>query len=99
MNSAGYLFLYLGSPSPSMKRVLISGAGIAGLTLACCLADSGWNVDVVEKADKERITGYMITFFGNGWKIAEKIGIRNAIREYAYPAKDFQYVLSGIQPR
>jgi len=74
-----------------MKRVLISGAGIAGLTLACCLADSGWQVDVVEKADGERRSGYMITFFGNGWKVA----ILNPIKEIRYPAQEFQYVNSS----
>ncbi len=75
-----------------MKRVLISGSGIAGLTLACCLGDSGWEVDVVEKADSERKSGYMIAFFGNSWKTAEKMKILNPIKEIKYPAQDFQYV-------
>jgi 2-polyprenyl-6-methoxyphenol hydroxylase-like FAD-dependent oxidoreductase len=75
-----------------MKRVLISGAGIAGLTLACCLADSGWQVDVVEKAVGERKSGYMITFFGNGWKVAERMKILDQIKEIHYPAQEFQYV-------
>ena len=78
-----------------MKRVLISGAGIAGLTLACCLADSGWQVDVVEKADGERKSGYMITFFGNGWKVAERMKILDLIKEIRYPAQEFQYVDSS----
>ena len=78
-----------------MKRVLISGAGIAGLTLACCLADSGWHVDVVEKSEGERKSGYMITFFGNGWKVAEKMKILNALKEVRYPAQEFQYVNSS----
>jgi 2-polyprenyl-6-methoxyphenol hydroxylase-like FAD-dependent oxidoreductase len=37
-----------------MKRVLISGPGIAGLTLTCCLVDFGWQVEVIEMADGER---------------------------------------------
>ena len=78
-----------------MKRVLISGAGVAGLTLACCLADSGWQVDVIEKADGERKSGYMITFFGNGWKVAERIKILDLIKEIRYPAQEFQYVDSS----
>jgi 2-polyprenyl-6-methoxyphenol hydroxylase-like FAD-dependent oxidoreductase len=78
-----------------MKRVLISGAGIAGLTLACCLADSGWQVDVVEKAEGERKSGYMITFFGNGWKVAERMKILDEIKEIHYPAQEFQYVNSS----
>jgi 2-polyprenyl-6-methoxyphenol hydroxylase-like FAD-dependent oxidoreductase len=81
-----------------MKRVLISGAGIAGLTLANCLADSGWEVDVVEKAEGERKNGYMITFFGNGWKVAEKIKILKPIEEIRYPAQEFQYVDNSGKP-
>jgi 2-polyprenyl-6-methoxyphenol hydroxylase-like FAD-dependent oxidoreductase len=81
-----------------MKRVLISGAGIAGLTLANCLADSGWQVNVVEKAEGERKNGYMITFFGNGWKVAEKIKILNPIEEIRYPAQEFQYVDNSGKP-
>lgn len=75
-----------------MNRVLISGAGIAGLTLACCLADADWQVDVVEKSEGERKSGYMITFFGNGWKVAERINILNRIKDVRYPAQEFQYV-------
>jgi 2-polyprenyl-6-methoxyphenol hydroxylase-like FAD-dependent oxidoreductase len=85
-------FYMLNKLSIGMKRVLISGAGIAGLTLANCLADSGWQVDVVEKADGERKSGYMITFFGNGWKVAEKMKMINPIKEIRYPAQEFQYV-------
>ena len=81
-----------------MKRVLISGAGIAGLTLACCLADSGWQVDVIEKANGERKTGYMIAFFGNGWKVAEKMEILDPIKKIRYPAQEFQYVNSSGKP-
>ena len=75
-----------------MKRLLISGSGIAGLTLACCLADSGWHVDIIEKSYNERDTGYMIAFFGNGWKVAEKMKILDPIKAFHYPAKEFQYV-------
>jgi 2-polyprenyl-6-methoxyphenol hydroxylase-like FAD-dependent oxidoreductase len=81
-----------------MRRVLVSGAGIAGLTAACCLADSDWHVDVVEKAGAERTTGYMITFFGNGWKIAERMRLLSPIREFHYPAQDFQYVDGSGKP-
>jgi aspartate oxidase len=56
-------FYILSKLSINIKRVLISGAGIAGLTLACCLADHSWQADVIEKADSERKSGYMITFF------------------------------------
>jgi 2-polyprenyl-6-methoxyphenol hydroxylase-like FAD-dependent oxidoreductase len=81
-----------------MKQVLISGAGIAGLTLACCLADSGWHIDVIDKAAGERESGYMITFFGNGWKVAERMKILNPIKEIRYPAQEFQYVRSSGKP-
>jgi len=37
-------------------------------------------------------SGYMITFFGNGWKVAEKIKILNPIKEIRYAAQEFQYI-------
>jgi 2-polyprenyl-6-methoxyphenol hydroxylase-like FAD-dependent oxidoreductase len=56
-------------------NVLISGAGIAGLTLALLLLRSGYTVTVVEKSPALRDEGYMIDFFGSGYDVAEKMGL------------------------
>jgi len=57
---------------PSM-RVLICGAGIAGLTLAWCLERREHEPVVVERVSQLRDDGYMIDFFGSGFDMAERL--------------------------
>ena len=52
------------------KQVLISGAGIAGLTAAYWLVRQGWKVVVLEKADALRKGEFVIDFAGTGWDVA-----------------------------
>jgi 2-polyprenyl-6-methoxyphenol hydroxylase-like FAD-dependent oxidoreductase len=47
-------------------KVVICGAGIAGLSLAQRLSSIGWNVAVIEKSTGPRDQGYMMDFFGLG---------------------------------
>ena len=56
-------------------RVLISGAGIAGPTLAYWLSHYGFEVTIVEKAPRLRVGGYVIDFWGAGFDIADRMGI------------------------
>ena len=56
-------------------RVLISGGGIAGLTLAFWLKRGGHDPLVVEKSPALRDEGYMIDFFGSGYDVSERMGI------------------------
>lgn len=65
-------------------RVLISGAGIAGLTLAYWLEQAGHTAIIVEKSASIRTEGYMIDFTGTGWDVADRMGIIPSIRENAY---------------
>ena len=57
------------------KNILISGAGIAGLTLAYWLKKFGFNPSIVEHAPKLREGGYAIDFWGAGFDVAERMGI------------------------
>ena len=75
-----------------MKRILISGAGIAGLTLAYWMGNYGWEVVIVEKAPSMRTEGYMIDFFGNGWNVAQRMNILDKILSFRYPIDNFQFV-------
>jgi len=56
------------------QSVLISGAGIAGPTLAYWLACYGFKPTLVERAPHIRTGGYVIDFWGLGYDIAEKMG-------------------------
>jgi 2-polyprenyl-6-methoxyphenol hydroxylase-like FAD-dependent oxidoreductase len=57
------------------KNILISGAGIAGLTLAYWLKNFGFNPTVVEHFPRLREGGYAIDFWGAGFNVAEKMNI------------------------
>ena len=57
------------------KNILISGAGIAGLTLAYWLKKFGFNPTIVEHSPKLRGGGYAIDFWGAGYDVAEKMNI------------------------
>jgi 2-polyprenyl-6-methoxyphenol hydroxylase-like FAD-dependent oxidoreductase len=74
------------------QRALICGGGIAGLTLAICLKDIGWEPLVVEREPALRAEGYMMDFFGTGWDVAERMGLVDALRALRYPIDAMQYV-------
>jgi 2-polyprenyl-6-methoxyphenol hydroxylase-like FAD-dependent oxidoreductase len=56
-------------------RVLIAGAGPAGLTLAYWLRKGGHTPIIIEKAPNIRTAGYMIDFAGSGWDVANRMGV------------------------
>ena len=74
------------------SRVLISGAGIAGLTLAVLLKDQGYEPLVVERNKALRSEGYMMDFFGSGWDVAERMGLTDELRAIHYPIDALQFV-------
>ena len=57
------------------KNILISGAGIAGTTLAYWLKKFGFNPTIVEHAPQLRAGGYAIDFWGAGFIVAERMDI------------------------
>jgi 2-polyprenyl-6-methoxyphenol hydroxylase-like FAD-dependent oxidoreductase len=57
------------------KNVLISGAGIAGLTLAYWLKKFDFNPVIVETSPKLRQGGYAIDFWGAGFDVAQRMNI------------------------
>ncbi len=57
------------------KNILISGAGIAGTTLAFWLKKFGFNPTILEYAPKLREGGYAIDFWGLGFDVAERMEI------------------------
>lgn len=66
-------------------RVLVAGAGIAGLTAAECLRRDGHDVVLVEKASRLRDGGYMLDFFGPGFAALERLGLVGDIESIHRP--------------
>ena len=68
-------------------NVLISGAGIAGPTLAFWLRKYGFSPTLVESAPALRTRGYVIDFWGLGYDIAEKMGLLPHIARIGYQCR------------
>jgi 2-polyprenyl-6-methoxyphenol hydroxylase-like FAD-dependent oxidoreductase len=75
-----------------MKTVLISGAGIAGPTLAYWLKASGFEPTLVEGAPVLRRGGYVIDFWGLGYEIAERMGLLPEINRNGYHVRELRIV-------
>lgn len=73
-------------------RIAISGAGIAGPTLAFWLLRGGHEPVLIEKMPHFRTGGYLVDFWGVGYTIAERMGILPTIREAGYPVEEVLFV-------
>ena len=76
----------------SAKKVLISGAGIGGPTLAFWLNAAGLEVTLIERARTLRTGGYVIDFWGLGYDIAERMGLGSDIDRIGYHMRELQIV-------
>ena len=65
----------------SNKKILISGAGVGGLTVAYFLKQKGFDPVIIEKASSLRDGGYMIDFFSSGISVSEKMEIIDQLKE------------------
>lgn len=73
-------------------RVLISGAGIAGPTLAWWLHRWGFEPTIVEKSPVLRTGGYVIDFWGSGYEIAEWMGLLPQLQQVGYHVQEVRVV-------
>jgi 2-polyprenyl-6-methoxyphenol hydroxylase-like FAD-dependent oxidoreductase len=80
------------------KRVLISGAGIAGLTLAIQLKQNGFEPVVIERDKALRTEGYMMDFFGTGWDVAQRMGLTERLGSIRYPIDALAFVDGDGEP-
>lgn len=78
--------------SSSNMRVLISGAGIAGPTLAWWLARSGHSVTVLEKMPSMRATGQNIDINGSAITVVKKMGLLGEVRRWNTTEKGTQFI-------
>jgi 2-polyprenyl-6-methoxyphenol hydroxylase-like FAD-dependent oxidoreductase len=74
------------------QSVLISGAGIAGPTLAFWLNAAGFKTTIVERAPALRAGGYVIDFWGLGYDIAERMGLADDLRRVGYSMQEMRIV-------
>jgi 2-polyprenyl-6-methoxyphenol hydroxylase-like FAD-dependent oxidoreductase len=81
-----------------MRTILISGAGIAGPTLAFWLRAAGFEPVLVERAPGLRAGGYVIDFWGLGYDIAERMGLIAEIGRIGYRVREMR-VLDGAGRR
>jgi len=73
-------------------KILISGAGIAGPTLAYWLKRYGFTPTLVERAPGLRSGGYVIDFWGLGYDIAEMMGLFPALSRVGYHMQELRVV-------
>ena len=73
-------------------RILISGAGIAGPTLAYWLHQYGLKPTVVERSPQLRRDGYIIDFWGVGFDVAERMGLLPDILREGYLVREVRVV-------
>ncbi len=65
----------------AQHKILVSGASIAGLTLAYWLKQYGFEVTVVERASELRLGGQNIDVKGPAWEIVKKMSLEQKIRQ------------------
>src|ERR1700684_956267 len=61
-------------------RILVSGAGMAGLSTGITLGAAGHDVTIVERATHLRVNGSPIDIRGDAIKVADKMGVLDGIR-------------------
>jgi 2-polyprenyl-6-methoxyphenol hydroxylase-like FAD-dependent oxidoreductase len=74
-------------------RVVVIGAGIAGLAAAAGLHAAGWDVAVCEQAATIEPVGSGLALAPNGLRALDTIGAGDAVRALAVPA-----LLAGVTP-
>lgn len=73
-------------------RVLVSGAGIAGPTVAFWLSRAGYTVTVVERSPTLRASGQNIDIRGHGLTIIERMGLQDEVRAKKTNEKGLRFV-------
>ena len=76
----------------SNTTVLISGAGVAGPSVAFWLRKYGYCPTIVESAPALRVGGYMVDFWGVGYDVAERMGLIPTLRRSAYDIREVRLV-------
>lgn len=76
----------------SNRRILISGAGIAGPCLAHWLLKYGFEPVLIERAPALRTGGYIVDFWGLGFDVAERMDLLPVLRGVGYRIDEVRIV-------
>jgi 2-polyprenyl-6-methoxyphenol hydroxylase-like FAD-dependent oxidoreductase len=87
-------FIFVSRPS-----ILVSGAGIAGATIAYWLLRRGFAPILIERAPRFRKGGYMIDFWAVGFDVAERMGLIPGLRNAGYDIDRVAFVTEEGKPR
>lgn len=79
------------------KKVLISGAGIAGFTLAYWLEKRGFSPTIVEKASEMRRGGYKVDVRGTALDIVREMGLYEKLENATVNLKTSKIVTSKFK--
>ncbi|AEK39464.1 FAD-dependent monooxygenase [Amycolatopsis mediterranei] len=80
------------------RRVLISGASVAGPALAFWLRRHGFTPTVVERAPELRDGGYAVDFRGASLQVLDRMGLLGAVEAAATRMGEVTYVDSANRP-
>lgn len=69
-------------------KIIISGAGIGGLTAGIALQQAGHDIEIYERETELRAVGAGLTLWANAIHALDKIGVGDAIREYGAMSGD-----------
>jgi 2-polyprenyl-6-methoxyphenol hydroxylase-like FAD-dependent oxidoreductase len=73
-------------------KIAISGAGVAGPALAYWLLRTGHAPTLIETASAFRSGGYIVDFWGNGYNVAERMGLLPQIHAAGYQVQGVRLV-------
>ncbi|WP_099243674.1 FAD-binding domain [Mycobacterium sp. shizuoka-1] len=73
-------------------KIAISGAGVAGPTLAHWLHRCGHEPTLIERAPHFRAGGYLVDFWGVGYRVAQLMGVEPLIRDAGYQLESLRSV-------
>lgn len=73
-------------------KIAISGAGIAGTTLAYWLVRAGHEPVLIEESPQFRTGGYIVDFWGLGYEVARRMGIEPALLDLGYQPEEVRFV-------
>jgi 2-polyprenyl-6-methoxyphenol hydroxylase-like FAD-dependent oxidoreductase len=73
-------------------QIAISGAGVAGPALAHWLDRTGHEPTLIEQSPRFRTGGYVIDFWGVGYRVAERMGICADVHDAGYQVESIRSV-------